>query len=181
MPVTTGHGMTNEYRALTAPWWNCPICGYRNAESEYRCHKCGRRLQTIQTQAELNPSLPAGNPGLFPPPGDMPELASSSTARTKRTSAENSSREAFPNAPGKLRHVRRSVKTCVSTSVTASRTTATGSSTRHSLCNLKRRMLRSLRSFPSGSTPSGRRAWRAGRQPAEGLDALARSRQGSRR
>ena len=91
--------MTNEYRALTAPWWNCPICGYRNAESEYRCHKCGRRLQTIQTQAELNPSLPAGNPGLFPPPGDMPELASSSTARTKRTSAENSSREAFPNAP----------------------------------------------------------------------------------
>ncbi len=92
--------MANEDRALTAPWWNCPACGYRNAESEYRCHKCGRRLQAIQAQAELNSSLPAGNPGLFPPPGDMPEWTPSSTARTKRANARNPSWDACPKTTG---------------------------------------------------------------------------------
>ena len=95
--------MSNEGRALTALWWDCLVCGYRNAESESRCHKCGRRLQTIQAQAELNPSPPTGNPGLFLPPGEMPEFASSSTAHTKRTSEEDPSRKASPNVPGQAK------------------------------------------------------------------------------
>ncbi|MCZ6751665.1 MAG: RDD family protein [Acidobacteria bacterium] len=92
--------MTHEEKVLTAPWWNCPACGYRNAENEYRCEKCGRRLQTLQAQAEPKQSRPAGHAGLFPSPSATPEYSLSGTARTRRTTAENRSREPFLRASG---------------------------------------------------------------------------------
>ncbi len=92
--------MANDDRALTAPWWNCPACGYRNAENEYRCEKCGRRLQTLQAQAEPTQPVTAGNPGLFPSSSVMPEFSLPHTARTKQTTAENRPREPFLRASG---------------------------------------------------------------------------------
>ena len=90
--------MTHEKKGLTALWWNCPACGYRNAENEYRCEKCGRRLQTIQAPAEPKRPVTTGDPGLSPPRSAMPEFPLASTARTRQTTAEDRSREAFPAA-----------------------------------------------------------------------------------